>query len=481
MTILILIPLFAFLLTSLVYIVAHSLAMETITIEMAAAGCGAFGLYFYIVLGILMLIRLPWSWRLGSAAAAPILALGVVAIWDLFDPPARGFIRIDRKTLWVLPGIFLYGPLKDVVFPMSLGGAHIQTSSRQIVSVREALLQPDGSCVLLGDIERRGYANQWALVGRVFADGRVDQDFHPQRRELPSLSFHHSRSAAVGLVLTEVDARTGIGRLNSSGRIDRVATLPWQLNGVRIDGPITGLVEDARGRFLIAGSIVRDDGPTRLDFSPLVRLLPSGDLDPSFQVSWTAAYLHGGGRPLLEANGGILFLTSDLADREVGLRSFSPDGEPNPKRDAAFSGLVAKLGLGRVQEAVFGSDGRLLLLFQPESYGPAYIVDANAPAPVKVEIGRPVRSFSAFGDGGFWMVGGQDPASPWASIVPTLLRADADLRAHEIPGLGEGIQEIRVLGPRPDGGVWVSLVHRETGSRLVALDRTGRKLFEVPF
>lgn len=90
--------------------------------------------------------------------------------------------------------------------------------------------------------------------------------------------------------------RTNIARFLASGALDT----GFNPTAGGIDGPITALARDSAGRIIVAGDFNQFGGQTRPD---LVRLLPNGAIDPSFNFGTVGA------------TGGIDHLAVDEQDR----------------------------------------------------------------------------------------------------------------------------------------------------------------------
>jgi uncharacterized delta-60 repeat protein len=127
-------------------------------------------------------------------------------------------------------------------------------------------LQPDGKIVIFGQVNHIGSVNLDG-VGRLFADGSVDPDFHPQ---ISGAAYWFAPQpdgkCVIGGQFSAVDGvpRAGFARLNVDGSVDPSfvpAADQWGLYAVQSDGKV-----------FTGGGIglqrLNDDGSIDYDFNP---------------------------------------------------------------------------------------------------------------------------------------------------------------------------------------------------------------------
>ncbi|WP_223652107.1 T9SS type A sorting domain-containing protein [Hymenobacter psoromatis] len=276
----------------------------------------------------------------------------------------------------------------------------------------QMLLQPDGKIILCGDLSQVN-GNQAFFFARLNADGSTDASYHPAAYTNNRLYLNTIALDANGALLVGGEAINVVGgrkqavfRLLPTGALDPTFALDASLLprscsrlAVQPGGQIVALFDTyaSSANGTITNYPFRDQ---------LVRLLPSGALDPTFQPGsgpdFTLATIRS------QANGTLLtwgsFHNFDGQRRTLALL------QPSGALDASFAPLLQEPG--RVQNILRQADGKLVLT------GAFNTVDGHLTDCVArlLPTGQPDVSFS-------W----RQPASATLDLSAAAIQADGQL------------------------------------------------------
>lgn len=199
---------------------------------------------------------------------------------------------------WETEGSFLLGFREEAFRPsgsaslvrMDLQGRSDTSFKPELFlphSIRAIAQQPDGDWIVAGDFTQVQGRSRPGLV-RLKPDGRSDARFEPDilgvegAPWVSSLWLQSDGKLLIAGALTRVDGRPvpGLARLLPTGRADpefhpaaiHPSVLPY-------GGAIESMAVQSNGRIVLSGGFEQVGGLTRRG---LVRLLPSGEVDPEF-------------------------------------------------------------------------------------------------------------------------------------------------------------------------------------------------------
>ncbi|HLM60608.1 MAG TPA: FG-GAP-like repeat-containing protein, partial [Pyrinomonadaceae bacterium] len=216
----------------------------------------------------------------------------------------------------------------DTAFNVPLGS--LQSLIDEIVTL------PDGKIIIGGNIrlangEVRG-------VARLNNDGSFDTSFNLVNATpvssvvsvVRALEIQHDGKIMIGGQFTQINGvtRGRIARLNTDGTLDKTFNPP---SGANSD--VADLAVQSNGSAVIGGEFTNVNGNTAAKY--LARLLPDGNLDPSF----VGTAEHPVYAVEKEANGKILYsgiFGINNFVRRFGLARLNPNGSP----DNSFTGVV---------------------------------------------------------------------------------------------------------------------------------------------
>jgi uncharacterized delta-60 repeat protein len=211
-------------------------------------------------------------------------------------PPVQPAPTSDTKCYAALPGC-----LDSTFGGAGLAQFHIGDPTR-VTAINDAVVQPDGKVVVVGQASTSSTAQPDFLVSRLNTDGTLDTSFGDVdpfngvlRRgyALTAITIDNDYANAVALqpdgkiVLVGPAGSTdtvAIVRYNSNGTLDAGFGSGGKTNlkfGGKLPGaPNRGIAMQSDGKMIIAGSVV-SGGINTGGFS-VARLLPNGSLDSSF-------------------------------------------------------------------------------------------------------------------------------------------------------------------------------------------------------
>lgn len=145
--------------------------------------------------------------------------------------------------------------------------------------VQTLTVQPDGKVVVGGFFDRASAAAR-NRIARLHPNGMLDAGFDPGAgpdQAVTSVALQSDTKIVIGGLFTTVNSlrRPGVARLNANGTVDsdfNPATGP--------NGPVYAVAVQNDGRILVAGQFTTFDGELR---SGIARLQPSGRLDRTFE------------------------------------------------------------------------------------------------------------------------------------------------------------------------------------------------------
>ena len=462
-------------------------------LRLVTAGSGSFTFFFYAGLLVLSLFSISLPTRALGGLALPLALFVVLAALDLRTkdrPSSGGFISLDYnyKTLWLIPGIFVIAPLKNMMFDSVPTGPHLTSTSRMVIRIQGALQPPDRSIVVAGTVSREGLSIDWRLLSRLDATGNIDGSFAPRPPTLPDLDLIRSRPDGSGLISWRDGSAIKIATVALDGTITRLFDLSPTTTELVSAQHLTDAAMDAGRRLLLAGVFEKaSPAPGYADVNyPLARFDANGRLDPTFTLLEL---------PRIFGSGGVVLAPTDgiLVDYvEIGgahrLRRLLPDGRPDTVFETGLEQSIERLQHGMVRAAAFDQEDRVLVGLKNESLDEVLLVRLGAD-------GRPLPSQQAtipgnMGDVGTVVshpdesvfvimgnkkVGRSEFKLPW---YPVLLHFTPDLQLDEqfnlkTAPLGREFGEMKVLALRDNGGIIVSLSHPERESCVLYLARDG--------
>lgn len=211
---------------------------------------------------------------------------------------------------------------------------------------------PDGRLLVASSASGAGSVS--APVLRLLADGARDYSFQAPTVALPTLRAVAVQPDGKVLLAGSGNSSSGVGlliRLNADGTLDTgfSATL-----GGRINDYVAALAVQPDGKILVGGFFV-SPAPA------LVRLLPNGQRDPTFQANVSAG---GDVQEILVRPSGQIIVASRPAltvqGRAGGLQQLLPSGDLDPSFQAPAAYGFVKIGDGRRVHLLRG--GALLAL-----------------------------------------------------------------------------------------------------------------------
>ena len=163
-------------------------------------------------------------------------------------------------------------------------------------------IQPDGRILLTGAVSTSANAIQWGFA-RLTSSGQLDTTFgnggtlafdaglssYKAYEALSALVLADGSIVAVGIMALQPDLTNfdyGIFKLHSDGSLDTTfgdgggKVFAFDLGGSFTDAPVK-VLQDSRGRFVMGGFSTTGDA---VYTNSIARLMPDGQLDPSFGV-----------------------------------------------------------------------------------------------------------------------------------------------------------------------------------------------------
>ena len=490
-----LLPLLFYIGSAVVFVARQSGGADSDALRLLVAGTGSLLIYFYTGWLIASAFHLSFRQRLLGAAALPTVLFLTLAAMDLVDGGphhSSGFISLDFnwKTFWIIPGTFLSRPIQNVA-TASRATAPDAVPPPAIIHVRAALLQPDRSVVLAGNVWRRGVSIDWRLLARLDAAGNLDPSFAPQAPALPDLDVIRPQPDGSALISWRgQDSAIVVGSLSARGGVTTLFEVsPATSNVYPNDNErITDAARDAQGRILLAGRFERKPPPdsafARINYR-VARFHAGGGLDGKFSLIEVPRFFSEDIRMLLAPDGGILLAYVSTDEGGPRLRRLLPDGRADTTFESGLARTIEELRHGPVRAVAVDRQGRTLVVLQHDAPADGLLVRLGAD-------GHPVSKEPAAIPGSLGETGGvvSHPDGSVFVIVgsrqsPVLLRFDADLRPDEpfnarVATLGRDFEEMRILEARDDGGLWLSLYDSRRGTHLLVLTRDGVVAKDVP-
>ncbi len=234
-------------------------------------------------------------------------------------------------------------------------GPVVQGPSRMVETIA---LQPDGR-ILIGGLFTSVAGLPRLGVARLKPDGSVDEGFVPPTVTLsddPGYGVEHIRVLPDGRILIAGGFSSESGTLHSIARLEADGSLdPSFVPALPEQRPIKALAVQSDGRILVAGEF-----PTATDWGRLLRLMPDGTADPTFQsdvgVGISALALQPDGRILVATN-------SMVSGAVVRLRTegtLDPLWQTQPQSGGYYSATTA---------LILQPDGRVILVGAWQSIG----------------------------------------------------------------------------------------------------------------
>ncbi len=246
--------------------------------------------------------------------------------------------------------------------------------------VEDIALQPDGKVVLGGDFF---YAEQAARRGaaRYSGSGALDPTFDPRRNLGPVYSLAVQGDGKV--LAANGGASILLQRLHPDGTVDFTFMSPFVSfsSSIQQRTVIRKILLQPDGRILVAGKLITGSATSPV-LSGLVRLLPDGQLDSTFQI--------------VAARGGVYFV-NDIALQPDGqvvlggdftnvngdasyhyLARVSASGLPDPSfRPVTPSNGVSELEVQPDGKVIFGGRFGSLLRVNPDGTADGFAVPVN--------------------------------------------------------------------------------------------------------
>jgi uncharacterized delta-60 repeat protein len=234
----------------------------------------------------------------------------------------------------------------DDTFNFSTGNFTATTNS----IIRDIAIQPDGKLFVAGLINFSDTANSRKII-RLKDNGKMDSTFNSRYSFNPATNFSVINHLAVqpdGKVLVEGSyyQASDIFRLNNDGSRD------FSFNTGFTESFAKQIVVQPDGKILIAGYVTYQG----ISSKRLIRVLPNGGIDPTFDLDINADSVH---RINLHSNGDIV-IYGDFIDTPPtsvkSIRKVNSNGIAYPTFNAIFDGVG-----GRISELLLQDDGKVII------------------------------------------------------------------------------------------------------------------------
>jgi hypothetical protein len=428
-------PLILYVFTALACISVVGMGTDAFfTFWLPLAPLGSFAVLFYTCYLALWKIRRDKVRRLVIAAILPFVPLPFLTLLDFtgVELVQIHHMALPNSTAWLWPG-------EIVTYPVDIAIKYLrppETPKPDWIYVRGAMSQPDGSLILYGatcaqadQLERETFK----LLGRLDAAGNLDKSFAPV--VVPMNDVKHTFTQPDGTVLVE-----SVDPAGKRLAIDQMF-------------PDRSLVEIAR----VTAFPDDDDADPQLGFGPQSASAP---------VPLLPGWLSQQGR----------------------LIRLHPDGKPDEQFNAQARNVLGKLDQGRYQLSVEDAQGRVVVGMEFALLrldGKGQLVTPGVVELKRVESGDRVfaglNGLALRPDGSIYVTSGDER---FDSALPRIMRFDSQLQedsgfSDKASSWAKKMGRFYVLGFRADGGVVVSLVQREKGSRILSLGPQGQLIREV--